>query len=458
MRRIIISGTGSGCGKTTVVCAVLTALKKRGLDVSSFKCGPDYIDTMFHEKAIGTSSYNIDSFFCDDDTLRFLLDENGGKSDISVIEGVMGYYDGNADGRGSAYSVSQITDTKSIIVIDCKGMGASIGAVMKGFLSFREKNNIIGFIFNRLPLSLTETVKNMCAELGTEFLGIMPKSDISFESRHLGLVTADEITDIKSKLSQLGELAEQYIELDRIIRISESCSLEYKKPEISEIFSECKPVIAVAKDDAFCFIYKENINLLEKLGCEIKCFSPLNDEEIPSDADGIILYGGYPELYTERLWENRKFIASIGKYVKNGMPIIAECGGFMYLHTVMENSDGIGCGMADIVRGKAFKTDKLQRFGYITMTAERDNLLAAKGEKITAHEFHYWDSTNCGDAFTARKNNGKEWKCCIADDTMYAGFPHIYFYGNISAAERFVKKCAEYRSNKNGENKTYYRN
>jgi len=452
MRRIIISGTGSGCGKTTIVCAVLTALKNRGLSVSSFKCGPDYIDTMFHEKAIGTSSYNLDSFFCDDDILRYLLDENGGSSDISVIEGVMGYYDGNADGRGSAYSVSQITDTKSIIVIDCKGMGASIGAIMKGFLTFREENNIIGFIFNRLPLSLTETVKNLCSELGTEFIGIMPKNEISFENRHLGLVTANEIEDIKSKLSQLGELAEKHILIDRIIRLSESNPLSYIPSEIIRFCGSEKPVIAVAKDDAFCFIYKENINLLEKLGCVIKYFSPLDDAEIPENADGIILYGGYPELYTKKLSENKTMHESIRKAVKNKMPIIAECGGFMYLHTVMENSDGIGYGMADIIRGKAFKTDKLQRFGYITMTSEKDNLLAEKGEKITAHEFHYWDSTNCGDAFTARKNNGKEWKCCVADDTMYAGFPHIYFYGNISATERFVKKCAEYRRNKNGKN------
>lgn len=452
MRRIIISGTGSGCGKTTVVCAMLTALKKRGLNVSSFKCGPDYIDTMFHEKAIGTSSYNLDSFFCDDDTLRFLLDENSITSDISVIEGVMGYYDGNADGRGSAYSISQITDTKSVIVIDCKGMGASIGAVMKGFLTFREKNNIIGFIFNRLPLSLTETVKKLCSELGTEFLGIMPKSEISFESRHLGLVTADEIDDIKSKLSLLGELAEKHILLDRIIKLAESNPLSYIPPEISRFCGSEKPVIAVAKDEAFCFIYKENLSLLEKLGCEIVYFSPLDDAEIPESADGIILYGGYPELYTQRLSENKAMHESIRNSAKNKMPIIAECGGFMYLHTVMENSERIGYKMADVIQGKAFKTDKLQRFGYITMTAEKDNLLAAKGESITAHEFHYWDSTNCGDAFTARKNNRKEWKCCVSDNTMYAGFPHIYFYGNISAAERFVKKCAEYRRNKNGEN------
>lgn len=452
MRRIIISGTGSGCGKTTVVCALLMALKKRGLGVSSFKCGPDYIDTMFHEKAIGTSSYNLDSFFCDDDTLCCILDEFSRNSDISVIEGVMGYYDGNADGKGSAYSVSQITDTKSVIVIDCKGMSASIGAVMKGFLSFRENNNIIGFIFNRLPLSLSDTVKNLCTELGTEFLGIMPNNSFTFESRHLGLVTADEITDIKSRLSELSELAEKNILIDRIAELSESFPLSYTPPEISRTFTDKKPVIAVAKDNAFCFIYKENINLLEKLGCEIKYFSPLDDDEIPKNTDGIILCGGYPELYTKRLWKNRNIITSIRKAVKKGMPIIAECGGFMYLHTVMESCDGTEYGMADIIRGKAFKTDKLQRFGYITMTAQCDSLIAEKGEKIKAHEFHYWDSTNCGNGFTAVKSNGKQWECGVVSDTMYCGFPHLYFYGCISAVKRFVSKCADYGRLKNEEN------
>ena len=208
MKRLIIAGTHSGCGKTTVTCAVLAALKARGMRVSAFKCGPDYIDPMFHREVIGVPSHNLDSFFCSGDTLRYLLYENSRDSGIAVIEGVMGFYDG-AEGRGSAHSVSCITETHAVIVIDCRGMSDSIGAVMRGFLEYRRPNRIAGFIFNRLPERLVPLAKRLCGELGTRYLGCMPKSGIVLESRSLGLVTAAEIPDIKAKLAALGELAEK---------------------------------------------------------------------------------------------------------------------------------------------------------------------------------------------------------------------------------------------------------
>ena len=201
MRRVIIAGTHSGCGKTTVTCAVLAALKKRGVRVSAFKCGPDYIDPMFHREVIGVPSHNLDSFFCDDNTLKFLLHENSKDCEIAVIEGVMGYYDG-ADGRGSAYSISRITETPAVAVIDCKGMSDSIGAVMRGFLDYRTPSGIIGFIFNRLPERLVPIVKKLCSEMSVQYFGTLPKTGITIESRHLGLVTADEIEDIVNNLRQ----------------------------------------------------------------------------------------------------------------------------------------------------------------------------------------------------------------------------------------------------------------
>ncbi|MBQ8782031.1 MAG: cobyrinate a,c-diamide synthase, partial [Oscillospiraceae bacterium] len=301
MNRIIIGGTHSGCGKTTVTCAVLQALFNRRMRVASFKCGPDYIDPMFHEKIIGTNAHNLDSFFCDDNTLKYLLTENSRNADISVIEGVMGFYDG-VNGRGSANSVSEITDTKAVIVIDCKGQSQSIGAVMKGFLTYR-KNNIIGFIFNRLPEKLVPMVRELCEDLNTQYLGFMPTNKITVQSRHLGLVTADEIDDIKEKMQALADLAEKHILLDRIIEISESEGLTFTPPEIKKYGFKRPPVIAVARDKAFCFLYADNVRLLRKMGCEIRYFSPLTDSEIP-EADGLILCGGYPELYARQLSEN----------------------------------------------------------------------------------------------------------------------------------------------------------
>ncbi|MDE6797305.1 MAG: cobyrinate a,c-diamide synthase [Ruminococcus sp.] len=438
MRRIIIAGTHSGCGKTTVTCAILSAMSGRGLKVTSFKCGCDYIDPMFHEQIIGVKSHNLDSFFCNADTLKNILHENGKSADISVIEGVMGFYDG-VSGMGSAYSVSEITETPVVLVVDCKGMSDSIGAIISGFLHYKP-NRIAGIIFNRLPEKLIPLAEKICQELGTEYLGRMPVHSYSIASRHLGLVTAEEIAGIKGKIRHTGELAEKNIRLDRILEISDNKFPEYRKIKVNKIGN---PVIAVARDKAFCFIYRDNIELLEKMGCRIEYFSPLNDKKIPENADGIILYGGYPELHSEKLSGNVSMLESVKSAVNSGIPVIAECGGFMYLHEFTDNFSMVG-----VLEGKAYRTDKLQRFGYITLKSENDSLLFRTGEKIPAHEFHYWDTTNNGDSLTAEKSDGRNWKCAVCTENMYAGFPHIYFYSDIEIAERFVRKCIEYGGNK----------
>lgn len=443
MKRILIGGTNSGCGKTTVTCAILQALCKRGMSVSSFKCGPDYIDPMFHKKIIGTEAHNLDSFFCDDNMLKYLLLENSKNTDISVIEGVMGFYDGYC-GRGSAYSVSEITETPAVIVIDCKGMSNSIGAIIKGFLEYQKPNKIIGFIFNRLPEKLVGLAKKICSELNTKYFGFMPVNDFIIESRHLGLVTANEISDLKSKINKLGELAEKHILIDKLVEIADKDLPKYIEPKINRIGCKSPPIIAVSRDNAFCFEYSDNINCLKKIGCEIKYFSPLEDAYIPENSCGLILCGGYPELYAEKLSENKSMLDDIYKKIKSGIPTIAECGGFMYLHKIIENANGTEFNGVGIIDGKAFKTEKLQRFGYIEMTAENDNMLCKKGEKIFAHEFHYWGSTDCGENFIAEKSDGRSWKCIHANENLYAGFPHLYFYSDIKIAENFVKRCTLY--------------
>lgn len=445
MRRIIIGGTNSGCGKTTVVCAILAALKKRGLNTAAFKCGPDYIDPMFHRKIIGVASHNLDCFFCDRNTILALLDQYGSAADISVIEGVMGFYDGSS---GSVYSLSEMTETPAIIVIDCKGMSDSAGAVISGFLNYRP-NRIAGFIFDRLPEKLIPLAEKLCSELGTEYFGCLPKCDVTIESRHLGLVTADEIADIQSKLERLGELAERFIRIDKLFNCCDAPMPELTPAELP--FFRDQPTIAVAKDEAFCFIYQENIELLEKMGCRIKYFSPLSDRAVP-EADGLILSGGYPELYAAELSANPSMLASIKSRINSGMPTIAECGGFMYLHRELTAKDGIAYPMADVIGGSAFPTGKLQRFGYVTMTAKCDNMLCSAGEMIRAHEFHYWDSSDCGKSFCAEKTDGRMWECCHTSGSLYAGFPHIYFYSDISIAENFVRECSRY-GEKNGQDK-----
>lgn len=436
MKRFLIGGTHSGCGKTTITCAVLQALSNRGYRVSAFKCGPDYIDTMFHEKIIGIPSYHLDSFFCDDHTLNYLLSKHTADTDIAVIEGVMGFYDGTSTGS-SAHSISRITNTPSVIVIDCKGMSDSIGAVIKGFLSYH-KNHIRGFIFNRLPVRLIPFAKKLCAQLHTEYFGCMPKHSISIASRHLGLVTADEIPDWNEKMIALAKLAEEYLLLDKLLQCADAPIPAFQPPVIPEIPAHRPPVIAVAKDRAFCFIYPDNLTLLREMGCEIRFFSPLSDETLPA-ADGLILSGGYPELYAEQLSGNTPLLTDIRKKITGGLPTIAECGGFLYLH---QSLDGIP--MANVIPAAAFRTDRLQRFGYITMTAQSDQMLCKKSDTIKAHEFHYYESNACGEGFLAEKTDGRSWYCAQVTENLYAGFPHLYFYSNLNIAQRFVRKCVQY--------------
>ena len=398
---------------------------------------------MFHSSIIGADAHNLDSFFCDDNCIRQLLWENGKNADISVIEGVMGYYDG-ADGRGSAHSVAAITDTASVIVLDCKGSGESIGAVMKGFLMYKPSNNIAGFIFNRLPARLVPMAERLCTEMETEYFGCMPPKSPSIESRRLGLVTAAEIDDLREKTAELGRLAEEHIRLDRMIEVSERCFPEFTVQKLHRICADNSPKIAVAADRAFCFTYSENISLLKRLGCAVEYFSPMDDEKLPDNCCGLILSGGYPELHAERLAANSSMRECIKTAINRGLPTIAECGGFMYLHDSIRTADGAEYPMAGVINGTAFETDRLQRFGYVTMTAERDCLLCVKGESFPAHEFHYWDSTDCGADFTAAKSDGRSWKCVHASPALYAGFPHLYFYSDVRLAERFAAACAAY--------------
>lgn len=443
MKRLMIAGTGSGCGKTTIVCALLQALVDRGMKTASFKCGPDYIDPMFHRKVIGAESYNLDSFFCDGNTLRYLLHRGAGE--ISVIEGVMGFYDG-LNGKGSSFEVSQVTDTPVVIVINARGMSESLGAVIKGFLTYIQPNKIVGFIFNRLAESRVEFARKLCVELGTEYLGRFPSDEyFALESRHLGLVTAAEVSGLKEKLKRLSETAEKYIRIDRLLELANSAKLTFSEPEISRGH---KVKIGLSTDEAFCFFYPENRDILEKMGAEIVPFSPLRDERLPEDIDGLILCGGYPELYGDKLSENVSMLSSIRKAINNGLPCIAECGGFMYLHREFEGMDGNFYKGAGVINGRAFKTPKLKNFGYSVLTANSDNLLCQKGESFPVHEFHYFDSEFCGDDFISRKpGKSGERKCVIANNSLWAGFPHLYFYSSPEIAENLLAVCERFKEN-----------
>ena len=445
MQRIMIAGTGSGCGKTTVTCAILQALINRSFRVSSFKCGPDYIDPMFHKSVIGAASYNLDSYMMSDETIKYLLKKNG--DDISVIEGVMGFYDGlNFSDKGSSFEISKITDTNVVIVINSRGMSLSAMAVIKGFKEFK-KNNIKGVIFNNLPERLYSSMAKECRRAGVEPLGFLPQiKEAEIGSRHLGLVTAQEIGDIKNKMQLLAANAEKYIDIDRLLEMAECGDI---KSELTSAKKISDVTIAVARDRAFCFYYEDNLNLLREMGAKIVEFSPLADDVVP-ECDGIILGGGYPELYADILETNTVTLDSVKEKIGNNMPCIAECGGFMYLHEIMEDNDRNPHKMAGVIKGRCYKTNTLKRFGYMEMTAQSDNILCRQGEKIRAREFHYFDSDCCGNGFIADKN-GVKWECINTDGNLFAGFGHIHFYSNTGFARNFIKKCEEYKCIRSGK-------
>lgn len=449
--RILLTAPASGSGKTLITCGILQALVNRGLKVASFKCGPDYIDPMFHGRVIGTKSRNLDTFFTDADTTRYLFAKNASGCDVAVAEGVMGYYDGLGGVRteGSTYEVACTLNMPSVLIVGCKGASLSVLAMIKGFLEYRRDSHIKAVILNQVSPMIYGQLKPLIEqELGIRVLGYVPKvTELALESRHLGLVLPGEIEALKDKLNRLAEVLEDSVDLDGFLEIAkESPELPVKKPAFPAIKDHEACRIGVAQDDAFCFTYLDNLELLEEMGAELVPFSPLQDKELPKHLSGIILSGGYPELHAKELSENFSMRESIRDAVENGMPCIAECGGFLYLHRELEGSDGAYYPMAGVLDARAFQTSRLGRFGYITLEAQEDQLLGAKGTSVRGHEFHYWDSEQCGECFHAKKPVGKrEWDCVCGNETMYAGFPHLFYYSNLRVPYEFLKKCKEYR-------------
>jgi len=443
--RIMIAAVSSGSGKTMITCGILQALVNRGMKVASFKCGPDYIDPMFHENVIGTESKNLDLFLADTRTTKYIFGSTAENSDISVVEGVMGFYDGKGGNsfEASSYDLSGRLDIPVILVVDTMGMSTSAAALVKGFTEFRE-NNIKGVILNNMDEKIYDPIKEMIEkELKVPVMGYVPPvKELVIESRHLGLLMPHEITGLKEKLNGLAVLLERTLDIDEIIQTARSArDLRYEEPKFGYEKNNVK--IGVAKDECFCFIYKDNIELLERFGAEIIYFSPLNDEHLPDDIEGMIIPGGYPELYAERLSGNISMLNEINSRIKEGMPCMAECGGFMYLHDELEDTSGILRKMVSVISGKAFRTEKLLRFGYATITSKNDGILN-KDRNIKGHEFHFWESTDCGDDCDAVRTTGERYGCMHNTENLAAGFPHLYYLSDPGTANNFLVKCSLY--------------
>ena len=457
--RFLLTAGASGSGKTLITCGILQALKNRGLQTASFKCGPDYIDPMFHTKVIGTKSRNLDTFFTTPDRTRYLLKRNLEDCDIAVMEGVMGYYDGvgGTTTRASAYDLATVTQTPVVLIVNCKGMSVSILPFIQGFVNFMPDSNIKGVLLNQISSMLYPRVKEMIeTKLGIKVYGYVPVvTDCVIESRHLGLVMPNEIQDFKEKLGKLAKRMEETIDFHGLIELGKSAPAISVEKETKEYFQSLKNQgekikIGLAKDEAFCFFYEDNLKLLEEMGAELIPFSPIHDKELPPDIQGLLLYGGYPELYGKALEENLSMREQIKEALSKGMPVLAECGGFIYLHDIFEDEKGVFRQGVGQIKGKVFITGKLSRFGYIEASCKKPVFGRQLG-MCPAHEFHYFDSTSCGADFYAKKPTGKRgWDCIHSTPTMTAGFPHFYYYGNPELPKAFLDCSRDFKKRQSG--------
>ena len=451
----MLAAASSGSGKTTIACAILQALTRMGEHPVSFKCGPDYIDPMFHRQVLGVPSRNLDLFFSDEATAAYLLQKNSENFSLAFIEGVMGYYDGIATTtEASSWQLAKATQTPVVLVLNCKGMSVSIAAQLGGYLSYQPDSQIKGVILNQVSKSIYPEIKALIEQrYDVAVCGYMPKmSDCSLESRHLGLVTAEEIGDLQQRLEKLGEQAMQTIDLPLLLKIAAQAPA-LAVPAVQLPAPNPTPLrIGVARDKAFSFYYADNLELLEQLGAQLVEFSPLHDPQLPDDLDGLLLGGGYPELYADTLSQNRTLMAQIKAALQNGLPCIAECGGFQYLCEQLEGADSKSYPMVGFLPGSSFRTPSLRRFGYVRLTAQKDNLLCKKGEGFAAHEFHYWDSQHCGNGCIAQKPcRRSSWECVVCDENFWAGYPHLYFYADVQMAKNFLNRCNRFHTQKEGK-------
>ena len=452
--RIMIAAPQSGSGKTLITCALLQALKEKNYYLESFKCGPDYIDPMFHKTVLGISSRNLDPFFTEDSITRMLLAKGQDSRDLAVIEGVMGLYDGLGGIReeASSYALAKATNTPIILTVNARGMGRSLLALLSGFLQYDTAHLIKGVILNQTPSSFASVLSKEIEEtFHIPVVASFPvRDDVRIESRHLGLVMPYELEDIQSRLKIASQVLCENANIEQILEIAKSApQLEYDvKRDIKQKLTEKTIRIGVARDEAFCFYYEDNLDLLKSLGAKLIFFSPLHDDTLPKDLDGILFGGGYPELYLKELEENESMRNSVKSAIENKMPSLAECGGFMYLHDTIFDSEKKPYKMAGVIHACCMKKERLVRFGYLTLNSKTDSFLK-KGETIRGHEFHYYDSEDNGECAIAKKPVGtRSWECVHAGSDHWWGFAHLSYYSNPKFAENFAEACRSYKTNK----------
>ena len=364
----------------------------------------------------------------------------------------MGFYDGvGSTADYSSWALSNDTKTPVVVVLNCKGMSLTVCALLQGLRDFKP-NRISGVILNQVksPQMAEYYQKMIEAHTGLRVYGYLPPMpEVSLESRHLGLVTAAEVSRLQEMIHVLSVQAEKTLDLDGLMKLAGTAEPFFYN-EIPIRF-QTRVRIGIAKDKAFCFYYRDGLDLLIRMGAELVEFSPLTDKKLPDGISGVIFGGGYPELYAKELEENTAMRKEIKAAVESGMPVVAECGGFLYLHTAIRDRDGHPYQMAGVLPAACQDTKKLVRFGYIELEEKESHFLEV-GTRIKGHEFHYFDSEKNGeDCMAVKPITGRTYPCVIEKENVWMGFPHLYYPSNPSFADHFVKKAEQYLGGKYGE-------
>ena len=446
MIQFLLAAPRSGSGKTTMTCALLMALKRRGHAPCAFKNGPDYIDPMFHRAVLGVESRNLDLFFSAPETVRTLYAKGAAGHGAAVCEGAMGFYDGlgGVSDRASAWHLADTLGLPVLLVAEPKGQSLTLAAELNGLVNFRTPSHIAGILLNNCTARMHALLAPMLEEeTGLPVLGFLPKlPEAVIGSRHLGLYTAAEVENLQQKLALLADAAEEHIDWPRLLALCE------KEPPALPVQPETPPArvrIAVAQDEAFCFTYAETLEAFRDAGAEVVFFSPLRDTALPENIGGLYLPGGYPELHARELSENTSLLREIKRKIEFGLPTAAECGGFLYLGQSLTDAEGQSWPMVGVLPGEAKDAGRLVRFGYAALSADSDSMLFRAGESFPIHEFHHWDSTANGAALAAKKPvGGAEWRCGSVNEHFYAGFPHLYWAGT-PLPQRFAAAAENYR-------------
>lgn len=457
-RRIVIAGTGSGVGKTTLTIGIMAALKERGYKVQGFKCGPDYIDPTFHQAVTGRVSRNLDSWMLDHETVKEIFVRAARDADISLIEGVMGFYDGKspATNEGSTAEISLITQSPVVLVLNGQSVARSAAAVVKGFQSFCDEVQISGVIINKVGseghFRIVKTAIEQ--ECGIPVLGYLQWEDgFEIPERHLGLIPALERGEMATFFRRLGERVATTIDLERLLAIAEAPPLVvqprlFARPSVN--MGQEKIRIAVAKDAAFHFYYPENIELLEAFGAECLYFSPLKGEKVPETADALYIGGGFPEEFAAELAADESVKTSVRAAIERGLPTLAECGGFMYLTEAIVTTDGRRYPMVGVIPGEVQMQQKLAALGYREVRGCRGNYLLGPQEEARGHEFHYSTFTaseQLPHAFVTKALHGTKPEGCLIKNVV-AGYTHLHFASAPQIVSRWIEKILQVKGAK----------